>query len=385
MQKISISILLFCFTLCQACWSPERPVQEETTTDVPIFNSQEHSFTIDTLADNLLIPWAIDWLPDDRAIISERKNKQVKILDPLTRSLIPVKGLPEIYQKGDGGMLDIKVHPNFSDNHWLYFAYSVLRPDSSSTTVVDRARLTGDSLEERQRLFTALPYYKSDNHYGCRLLLTNNYLFISIGDRFRRDSAQTLRTHNGKILRLFEDGRVPADNPFISVPAARPEIWSIGHRNPQGMARHPVSGEIWIHEHGPKGGDEINIVRSGRNYGWPVITFGEEYAGGPVGKGLQQMPGMEAPLYYYKPSIAPSDMLFYSGQAFPQWTGDLFLGALALRHLNRLRLDGEEVIAEERILDGLDRVRCISQGPDDLIYLGLDSGFILRLKPVSAQ
>lgn len=386
MQKLLIFSIFWSFILLLSCEPSDRAkIQPKTSEDIPIYDSHDQPFIIDTLATGLQVPWAIDWLPNGKAILSERKNAQLKIMDPADRSLKPIKGLPDIYQKVDGGMLDIKVHPKFTNNQWLYFAYSVSRPDSSSTTVVDRARLEGDSLVQRQRLFTALPYYKSDNHYGCRLLLTDGYLFISVGDRFRRDSAQTLRTHNGKIIRLYEDGRIPGDNPFVSVPAARPEIWSFGHRNPQGMALHPVSGEVWINEHGPKGGDEINIVRSGRNYGWPVITYGSEYAGGQIGEGLQQKTGMEQPLYFYKPSIAPSDMLFYTGRVFPNWKGDLFIGALALRHLNRLQLDGEEVVREERLLNGLDRIRCISQGPDDLIYLGLDPGLILRLKPAPNQ
>jgi len=221
------------------------------------------------------------------------------------------------------------------------------------------------------------------DHYGCRLLLRDGFLFISMGDRLTRDSAQNLSTHNGKIIRLHEDGRLPADNPFLSTPQARPEIWSYGHRNQQGMDFHPQTGELWIHEHGPKGGDEINIVRPGRNYGWPIITYGEEYEGGPVGKGLTQQEGMEQPVYYYVPSIAPSGMTFYTGEAFAAWKGDIFLGAMAGRHLNRLVIEGNEVIEEERLLEDLHwRIRCVKQGPDGALYIAVDQGMIVRLRPV---
>ncbi|PHN08382.1 PQQ-dependent sugar dehydrogenase [Flavilitoribacter nigricans] len=381
MDYRSIPLIGLLLSLIISCKPQKDNPPGEVHTPQQVVESEQHRFIIDTLARDLQVPWSIDWLPDGRMLISERNTGQIHLFEPETGFQKALPALPDVYRKGDGGLLDLKVHPDFIQNEWIYLAYSTSRPDSSSTTVVERIRLSGDTLGERERLFTAFPYYRSESHYGCRLLLTDGFLFITIGDRYRRDSAQYLSTHNGKVLRLYEDGSIPADNPFLSEPGAQPEIWSYGHRNPQGMAQHPISQEIWIHEHGPKGGDEINIVRPGRNYGWPLITYGEEYEGGPVGKGLQSQAGMEQPLYYYKPSIAPSDMLFYSGKAFPEWRGDLFIGAMALRHLNRLETQGNEIVHEERLLDGLDRIRSVSEGPEGFLYLGTDSGFLLCIKP----
>ena len=343
---------------------------------------QHHGFIVDTLLTDLKVPWAIDWLPNGKAIISEKRGPRISLFDLSTNKLDSLVNAPKAYVKGDGGLLDILIHPNYAQNQLVFLAYSVHKADSSSTVVVDRAKLIGNKLEHRKRLFTALPYYHSNGHYGCRLLVKDRYLYITVGDRLNRDSAQILRTHNGKVMRLYIDGSVPNDNPFRLVSGALPEIWTYGHRNPQGMAIHPTSQEIWINEHGPKGGDEINILGRGKDYGWPTITYGEEYAGGPIGDGLTTMKHMEQPIYYYTPSIAPSDFLFYTGTAFPEWQGDLFIGALALRHLNHLELTGNEVTHEERLLEGVGRIRSISQSREGFIYLGIDSGMILRLRPI---
>jgi len=213
--------------------------------------------------------------------------------------------------------------------------------------------------------------------------LKDGYLFLSMGERFvARDSAQKLSNHFGKIIRLYDDGRVPPDNPFVNTKNALPEIWSYGHRNPQGMGFHPVTGDLWISEHGPQGGDEINIVKPGHNYGWPIITYGEEYGGGKIGAGITHKDGLDQPVYFYVPSIAPGGMIIYKGNAFPKWKNNIFSGALALRHLNRLVIENNKVVKEERILGQQKwRVRMISQGPDGFIYFSVDKGMILRLRP----
>ena len=280
-------------------------------------------------------------------------------------------------------MLDIIVHPDFDKNHIIFYSYSTIREDSTSTMAVDRATLERNRIINRERIFTALPYYKEPNHFGCRLLLKDGYLFVTMGERyFLRDSAQTLSNHLGKIMRVFEDGSTPPDNPYVNTNGALPEIWSYGHRNPQGLAINPVTGELWEHEHGPKGGDEINIIKPAVNYGWPVICHGIDYDGKPIGEGITEKEGMEQPLYYYVPSIAPSGMEFYTADVIPQWKGNLFIGAMALKHLNRLVIRNDSVIKEDRLLTDKDwRVRCVRQGPDGFLYIGIDKGRILRVKP----
>jgi glucose/arabinose dehydrogenase len=251
--------------------------------------------------------------------------------------------------------------------------------------VVERARLTQDGLEDRERIFAALPWFHNSIVYGCRLAFQGDYLFVTMGDRWDlRHLSQSPGSHLGKVLRLNHDGSAPRDNPFVDIPGALPEVWSIGNRNPQGLTVHPRSGRLWEHEHGPLGGDEVNIIEAGRNYGWPVITYGKEYSGELVGEGLTEKEGMEQPVHKYVPSIAPSDMLFYSGNAFPEWQDNLFIGAMALKHINRLVIDDSKVIHEERLLvKQAPRVRFVEQGPDDYIYFGTDEGEILRLVPVN--
>lgn len=352
-----------------------------------LFQSEEVRFVIDTIASDLRIPWGMDWLPDGLAIFTERgkPDKTISLLDTKSGKVTPLCGVPTVHRKGDGGMLDVLVHPEYNTKPFVYFAYSTMKADETSTLIVERAKIDKNCLIDRQRLFEALPYFKSNGHYGCRLQVKDDYLFISMGERYSaKDSAQTLTNHFGKIMRLHDDGRIPANNPFVNTAGALPEIWSYGHRNPQGMTIHPETGDVWNNEHGPQGGDEINIVRPAINYGWPIITYGEEYGGGPIGEGITEKEGLEQPIYHYTPSIAPSGMTFYTGSKFPQWKNNLFIGALALQHLNRLVLDGNVVIKEERLLQGQNwRVRFVAEGPDEYIYLGVDNGMILRLRPKS--
>lgn len=374
-------LFLFILILFSAC------ATKEATPEQKIFESEEARFVIDTVASGLEVVFGMSWLPDGRAIITERRkaSENMSILNTQTGELTSVCGLPDVTSRLDGGMLDVLVHPDYESNAWVYFSYSAMRPDSSSTLIVERARLSGYCLSGRGKLLEVQPWFKSFSHYGSRMQLRDGYLYVSMGERYdARDSAQTLSNHFGKILRLHEDGSVPADNPFVGVPGALPEIWSYGHRNPQGMDFHPSTGDLWINEHGPQGGDEINILKPGANYGWPVITYGEEYGGGKIGQGLSEMDGMEQPVYHWTPSIAPGGMTFYTAEAFPAWKGNVFNGAMGLRHLNRIVLKGDSVVKEERLLLPLKwRVRLVSEGPDGFLYLGVDNGFIVRLRPAS--
>jgi aldose sugar dehydrogenase len=340
---------------------------------------------IDVVARGLKIPSALAFLPDGRGLLAERMAGRLSLFAPETGALTSVEGVPEMHMAADGeeegGLFDVLVHPDYARNGWIYIAYSAATPEGN-TTVVDRARLEGARLTGLQRLFTALPYVNNSIHFGGRMALTKGYLFVTVGERNERERAQDLRQHHGKIIRLHDDGRVPRDNPFARQAGALPEIWSYGHRNPQGLALDPADGKLWEHEHGPRGGDEVNIVRRGVNYGWPIITYGREYTGEQVGEGISEKPGLEQPVYYWLPSIAPGGMDFYTGRAFPRWRGSLLVGAMARGHLNRLVLREDRVLHEERLPSGKRwRVRLVRQGPDGSVYLGTDAGYLLRLTP----
>ncbi|MDH4108268.1 MAG: PQQ-dependent sugar dehydrogenase [Gammaproteobacteria bacterium] len=343
-------------------------------------------FRIELVADGLQIPWAMAFLPDGRLLVSERAAGRLSRVDPTDGRIEPLQGGPEdVFVKDNAGMFDVVLHPHYAETGWIYYAYTA--GDSAlNTTVVERAQLAGLRLTDRERLFEARPWYHNSIVYGCRLAFRDGYLFITMGDRWDlRHLSQSPGSHLGKIMRLHDDGRVPADNPFVDVPGAEPAVWALGVRNPQGLAVHPETGLLWEHEHGPLGGDEVNIIQAGANYGWPVITYGKEYSGDPVGDGLTGREGLEQPVHYYVPSIAPSGMLFYSGELFPGWRSNLFIGALAKTHLNRLELDGDRVVNEERLLEDRGwRVRALAEGPEGAIYIATDDGYVRRLVPAGA-
>lgn len=354
--------------------------------DTGPIESAAATFRVERVAEDLWIPWAMAFLPDGRAVVSERAAGRLTLLDVATGELTPLEGGPtDVFVQANAGMLDVRAHPQFANNGWIYYAYTA-GVEPLNTTVVERARLDGGRLVDRERIFEALPWFHNDIVYGCRLRFRDGYLYVTMGDRWDlRHLAQSVGSHLGKIMRLHDDGSVPDDNPFVDVPGAATEVWSYGHRNPQGLTVHPHTRELWSHEHGPRGGDEVNVVHKGRNHGWPIISYGTEYSGEPVDPGRKGHTGMDdmvPPVHYWDPSIAPSGMTFYDGDAFPGWRGDLFIGALAGAHINRLVIDGHEVVAEERLLeDDLRRVRFVEQGPDDYLYFGVDDGEILRLVP----
>jgi glucose/arabinose dehydrogenase len=349
-----------------------------------IIPSEAGPLKLETVTTGLKVPWAFSFLPDGTALVGERDVGRLHRLNVRDGSRVPVVGLPPMLTDGaiSSGLFDVRPHPDFVSNHWVYLAYGVGTPEACGLAV-DRMTLDGTVLRDGVRLFTASPQIEAKWHFGGRLVFSDGYLFVSTGDGYLHSQlAQDLGSHQGKVLRLHEDGRIPKDNPFVDRPGALPEIWSYGVRNPQGMAVHPVTGEVWIIEHGPQGGDEVNIVRAGNNYGWPVITHGEEYGGGPIGDGIQRHVGMEQPLYFWTPSIAPSGMAFYTGTAVPRWQGSIFTGALALKHINRIEIEGEWVLHEERLLEDKGwRVRFVVEGPKGRLYFGVDDGMIMRLSP----
>lgn len=346
--------------------------------------TDEHALRVVTLVKGLDHPWALAFLPDGRKLITERRGtlRLVSADGQLQREA--VGGLPRVVQHGQGGLMDVVLHPRYAENGWIYLSYAA-PGDGGVSTEVARGRLKGDRLEEVQVLFRMQPKTGGGRHFGSRLVFDRNgLLYVTLGDRGEQERAQNMNEHLGKIVRLHDDGRVPADNPFAKQSGARAEIFSVGNRNVQGAALHPQTGELWAHEHGPQGGDELNVIRAGRNYGWPVITYGRNYGTGTrIGEGTSR-PGIEHPLHHWIPSIAPSGMAFYTGSAFPNWRGDVFVGALAGQVLVRLKLDGEKVVKEERMLRGtLGRIRDVRVGPDGFIYLLTDSsdGVLARLEP----
>jgi glucose/arabinose dehydrogenase len=346
--------------------------------------TQKHSIGYEIVAEGLTRPWSVAFLPDGGMLISERHGTLRHVNTQGELEAEPIVGLPTIKEHGQGGLLDVVLHPNFKDNHWVYFSYA--EPDGGTYgTTVARGRLEGRRFEQVQTIFRMGRKTKSRNHFGSRLVFDHQgYLYITLGDRGDRPRAQDLNDHAGSVIRLNDDGGIPTTNPFIKESSALKEIFSYGHRNIQGAALHPETGKLWTHEHGPHGGDEINIPDPGANYGWPVITYGLNYGSRTkIGEGTKKA-GMVQPIYYWVPSIAPSGMTFYTGDKFGNWKGNLFVGSLKFQQLVRLELDGEKVTHEERLLTGtLGRIRDVRQGPDGFIYLlvDADNGKLIRLFP----
>lgn len=349
-----------------------------------VMESQEHRFEVVVLAEGLSNPWGLAFLPDGRMLVTERPGR-LRIVEDGRELSAPVAGVPEVSARGQGGLLDVVLHPDHATNGWIYFSHAVAG-DGGARTAVSRARLDGEALRDLETVFVARNPGSGGVHFGSRIVFGDDgKLYVSAGERGNANQAQNPKNHNGTVLRLNDDGSVPSDNPFVGRDDALPSIFTYGHRNPQGMVRHPARGEIWVHEHGPQGGDEINRLVGGANYGWPVVTFGRSYAGFPIGEGSAKT-GMEPPLHHWTPSIAPSGMAFYDGDAFPRWRGNLFVGSLKFRYLARLVLDGTRVVSEERLIEReFGRIRDVRQGPDGLIYVLTDEsdGKLVRLQPVS--
>jgi len=327
-------------------------------------------------------PWGMAFLPDGRMIVTEQPGR-VRIVDRDGRLSEPLTGVPQVYTSNQAGLLDVTLSPNFASDNLVYLSFS--EPgEGGAGTAVARARLAGNALDNLQVIWRQVPKTTGPNHWGSRLVFARDgTLFVTTGDRFtQRDRVQDLSSTIGKVVRINADGSIPADNPFAKRDGARPEIWSYGHRNIQGAAIDPATGELWTVEHGARGGDELNRPQAGRNYGWPVITYGVDYSGVKIGEGTSKA-GMEQPVYYWDPVIAPSGALFYTGDRYPGWKGSLFVGSLNPGALVRLELVDGRVRKEERYLGSAGRVRDIVQGPDGLLYLVIDqsNGSILRIDP----
>ena len=357
--------------------------------DAQVFETREHAVRIVTVTEGLERPWGLAFLPDGRMLVSERPGRLRVVgrdgrLDP-----VPVAGLPRVDAQGQGGLLDVVLHPKHRDNGWIYWSYAQRDGAGDNGTEVARGRLGGGpgawKMENVEVVFRMAPKSNSGFHFGSRLLFDRQgLLYVTLGDRGEMARAQRLDDHAGKILRLTDDGRPAPGNPFLGDPKAKPEIFALGNRNVQGAALNPATGVLWAHEHGPQGGDELNVIRAGVNYGWPVITYGVNYVSGTkIGEGTGK-PGMAQPVKYWVPSPALSGMAFYEGDRFPKWRGNVLIGSLRGHGVIRVRLDGEKFVEDEFMLSGaVARIRDVRVGPDGLVYLLTDqpNGAILRLEP----
>ena len=345
--------------------------------------SEDLNFRLDTLVTGLDNPWGLEFLPDGAILITELSGLMYRFFDG---KLIKIEGVPAVRYRNQGGLSDLKLHPNYAENAWLYISFS--KPDPSdegkATTAVVRAKLVENQLTDIEEIFVAKPYVSTTRHYGTRMEFDREgFLYISVGDRGMRDEfPQSLDNHCGKIHRIHDDGRIPSDNPFVNTQNAVTSIWSYGHRNPQGMALHPSTGELWTHEHGPRGGDEINLIEKGANYGWPVISYGINYSGTRF-TDITEKDGMKQPVLYWVPSIAPCGMDFVRSEKYGAWQGDILSGSLRFEYLNRSVMEGSKVIREEKLLEDIGRVRVIKSAPDGYIYVGVESpGAVYRIMPI---
>jgi aldose sugar dehydrogenase len=346
------------------------------------YQSQAGSISVVTVAEGLEHPWGLAFLPDGRMLVTERPGRlRLVAADGLLSE--PLAGVPEVYENGQGGLLDVALDPDFIANQLVYLSYSEPGGEGGGTAVA-RGRLGNDGLEGVEVIWRQQPKLDSGHHFGSRLVfLRDGTLIVTLGDRNRREYIADMKAQIGKLVRINRDGSIPKDNPFVGKADYSPDIYSLGHRNAQGATLNPATGELWTAEHGARGGDEINIPKAGKNYGWPVISYGREYSGGKIGEGSSK-PSLEQPAYYWDPSIAPSGMTFYTGDKFPAWRGNLFVGALKFQLLVRLEIDGNRIVREERLLEDMgDRIRDVVQGPDGYLYLLTDEsdGRILRIEP----
>ena len=371
MKRTTLTLALCLFTF-------QAEVYAEVTRAAPLnVKTEAGNIQIKTIAEGLENIWGMAFLPDGNMLVTERAGR-MRIVSTTGQVGEPLTGLPPMYAKGQGGLLDVVLAPDFATSQKIYFSYAEPAEGEASelnSTAVSFAVLNGNKLENLTRVFSQQPKINSGHHFGSRLVWApDGTLFITLGDRYsEKDSAQTLDNHLGKVVRINADGSVPQDNPYLNTAGALPEIWSIGHRNMQGAAINPTSKVLWTGEHGPQGGDELNIDQAAKNYGWPVITYGENYGGGKIGEGTHKT-RMEQPVYKWVPSIATAGFMFYTGDKFPQWQNNILLTSLKEKTLVRLVLDGDKIIKEERLLKTElgQRLRTVVQGPDGLIYLVTD-------------
>ena len=372
MKQINLILLIALITFNACAQQAKSEIKAEEPTNI--------NYTTEVVVPDLNVPWGMVFLPDGSMLITEQNGELIHFNDGKKTTIANV---PEVFFRGQGGLLDIELHPEYNKNGWIYITYSSTEGEGDGgNTALIRAKLKDSSLVEKQLLYKAEPNTRKGQHFGSRIEFDNDgYLYFSIGERGERDvNPQDITRDCGKIYRLNDDGSIPNDNPFVDTKNAKPAIFSYGHRNPQGMAKHPKTGTIWIHEHGPRGGDEINVIEKGKNYGWPVISYGINYSGTSF-TDITKKEGMEQPLFYWVPSIAPSGMTFVTSNIYPEWKGNILVGSLKFSYLERLELKNNKVTKREKLLEGLGRVRNVRQGPDGYIYVAIEGKGIVKIVP----
>ncbi|MNF37935.1 Soluble aldose sugar dehydrogenase YliI precursor [compost metagenome] len=367
---IQVYLFSFVFFSCNGQVKPD---------DVPI-NEEVKKYSFETIASDIAIPWGMTWLPDGALLVTEKSGVLYHVKNGVKTE---IKNVPKVYNRGQGGLLDIALHPDYSKNGWLYMTFSSDDgEEEGGNTKLIRAKLLDGSLTQVEDLYKATPNTTKGHHFGSRIAFDNEgYLYFSVGDRGNNlENPQDIKRDGGKIYRLHDDGRIPMDNPFVGQAGAKEAVYSFGHRNPQGLAKNPVTGAIWSHEHGPQGGDEINIIKKGANYGWPVVTYGIDYDGSIISNETQKA-GMENPIYYWLPSIAPCGMTFVTSDRYPDWKGHLLVGALKFKYLELVKLKGDAVVGRQKIALDIGRLRNVAQGPDGYIYIAVEGKGILKILP----
>ena len=376
-KTLSIYLTLTFFLLNFSCAQDLKPLDNEREDTIIV---DEKNYEMEAVFEDENLIWGLEILDDNSILASIKSGSIIHYKDGIKKD---IKGVPEVYLRGQGGLLDLELHPNFNKNRLVYLSYAYMKNrDDGGNTAIARAQLVNDSLKNLEVLYKGSPVSRKGQHYGSRMAFDNeNYLYFTIGDRGNRNvNPQDISVDGGKVYRINDDGTIPDDNPFIDVPNAKKAIYSYGHRNPQGIFKHPKTGKIWTNEHGPRGGDEINIVEKGKNYGWPKITYGKNYSGTTITKN-KSLPGMEQPLYYWLPSIAPSSFEYISSEMYPDWKGSLLAGALVFKYIERIGIKNNKVVSRSKIAEGLGRPRDIVQGPDGYVYVSIENKGVYKILP----
>ena len=385
MNKINYFLVLL-LLIVASCTDKDNGIGDDSEVEAysgKTFESQKLTYGVDTIANNLKNPWGIAFLPDGRMLVTDRGG-EVLVFE--NEKLLPETiTIPDVFVNGQGGLLDIALHPDYDDNGWIYLSYAK-KGQGGGGTVIARTKMEGNKFGELEELFAAQPLSESGVHFGSRIVFDGNgYMFFSSGERGTKENSQTLENHLGKVLRLHDDGRVPADNPFVNTQGAKPEIWSYGHRNPQGLIYDAETKNLWDVEHGPRGGDELNLVEKGKNYGWPVITYGINYDGTTITDKTEQE-GLEQPVTYWVPSIAPCGMTQVKSDRYEGWKNNFLIGALAHQHVARVEVNNGKYVSQEKLLDKVGRVRAVAESPDGYIYVATEGpGMLLKIIPVKAK